>query len=125
VTLSKEWMQLGEQVLKPPGSSASLAQLIWETLLKCDPDVRKEIIANVSVHGGPAATVGLARRLQADLQVLAGQQYQTKVIALKQPQFSPWVGGSILGSMSTFPKMWISRVEYEESGPEIVFRKCF
>jgi actin-related protein len=118
-------MQLGEQVLKPPGSSASLAQLIWETLLKCDPDVRKEIIANVSVHGGPAATVGLARRLQADLQVLAGQQYQTKVIALKQPQFSPWVGGSILGSMSTVPKMWISRVEYEESGPEIVFRKCF
>ena len=35
------------------------------------------------------------------------------------------VGGSILSSLSTFQQMWISKQEYDESGPSIVHRKCF
>nr|WP_289490156.1 hypothetical protein [Klebsiella pneumoniae] len=27
--------------------------------------------------------------------------------------------------MSTFQQMWISKQEYDESGPSIVHRKCF
>merc|ERR1711865_664140 len=34
-------------------------------------------------------------------------------------------GGSILPSLSTFQQMWISKGEYDESGPTIVHRKCF
>merc|ERR1712013_762144 len=33
--------------------------------------------------------------------------------------------GSILSSLSTFQEMWISKDEYDESGPGIVHRKCF
>uniref|UniRef100_A0A1X7VST2 Actin, cytoplasmic n=1 Tax=Amphimedon queenslandica TaxID=400682 RepID=A0A1X7VST2_AMPQE len=36
-----------------------------------------------------------------------------------------WIGGSILASLSTFQQMWISKQEYDESGPSIVHRKCF
>ena len=36
-----------------------------------------------------------------------------------------WIGGSILSSLSTFQSMWISKAEYDESGPAIVHRKCF
>lgn len=32
---------------------------------------------------------------------------------------------SILSSLSTFQQMWISKQEYDESGPTIVHRKCF
>ncbi|KAL3763700.1 hypothetical protein ACHAWU_008022 [Discostella pseudostelligera] len=35
-----------------------------------------------------------------------------------------WLGGSILGSLSTFQDMWISRKDYEEYGAAIVNRKC-
>ena len=35
------------------------------------------------------------------------------------------IGGSILSSLSTFQPMWISKQEYDESGPSIVHRKCF
>ena len=28
-------------------------------------------------------------------------------------------------SLSTFQSMWISKAEYDESGPAIVHRKCF
>lgn len=34
-----------------------------------------------------------------------------------------WIGGSILASLSTFQQMWISKQEYDESGPSIVHRK--
>ena len=41
------------------------------------------------------------------------------------PRYSVWIGGSILASLSTFQQMWISKQEYDESGPGIVHRKCF
>ena len=40
-------------------------------------------------------------------------------------KYSVWIGGSILSSLSTFQQMWISKGEYDESGPTIVHRKCF
>jgi actin len=40
-------------------------------------------------------------------------------------KYSVWIGGSILASLSTFQQMWISKQEYDESGPQIVHRKCF
>ncbi|CAF4723531.1 unnamed protein product, partial [Rotaria sp. Silwood2] len=42
-----------------------------------------------------------------------------------EPKYSVWSGGSILASLSTFQQMWISKQEYDESGPSIVHRKCF
>merc|ERR1712113_74305 len=33
-------------------------------------------------------------------------------------------GGSILSSLNSFKEMWITKMEYDESGPGIVHRKC-
>ncbi|TVU24770.1 hypothetical protein EJB05_27227, partial [Eragrostis curvula] len=48
-----------------------------------------------------------------------------KVVAPPERKYSVWKGGSILASLSTFQNMWISKGEYDESGPRIVHRKCF
>jgi len=48
-----------------------------------------------------------------------------KIIAAPERKYSVWIGGSILGSLSTFGHMWISKQEYDECGPSIVHRKCF
>ena len=48
-----------------------------------------------------------------------------KVVAPPERKYSVWIGGSILSSLSTFQQMWISKAEYDESGPTIVHRKCF
>ena len=50
---------------------------------------------------------------------------KVKVIAPPERKYSVWIGGSILGSLSTFHDMWITKEEYDESGPAIVHRKCF
>merc|ERR1712130_482450 len=46
-------------------------------------------------------------------------------LGLLERKYSVWIGGSILASLSTFQQMWISKQEYDESGPSIVHRKCF
>ena len=48
-----------------------------------------------------------------------------KVVAPPERKYSVWIGGSILASLHTFQQMWISKAEYDESGPSIVDRKCF
>ncbi|EPB75402.1 hypothetical protein ANCCEY_05511 [Ancylostoma ceylanicum] len=50
-----------------------------------------------------------------------GDEAQSK----RERKYSVWIGGSILASLSTFQQMWISKQEYDESGPSIVHRKCF
>lgn len=40
-------------------------------------------------------------------------------------KYAVWIGGSILSSLTTFQDMWVTKAEYDESGPGIVHRKCF
>ena len=56
---------------------------------------------------------------------LAPSTMKIKVVAPPERKYSVWIGGSILSSLSTFQSMWISKAEYDESGPAIVHRKCF
>jgi actin-related protein len=68
---------------------------------------------------------GIAERMTKELTNLAPASMKIKVVAPPERKYSVWIGGSILASLSTFQQMWISKDEYEESGPGIVHRKCF
>ena len=57
--------------------------------------------------------------------VLTVAALPSQIIAPPERKYSVWIGGSILASLSTFQQMWISKQEYDESGPSIVHRKCF
>jgi len=46
-------------------------------------------------------------------------------MAPPERKYSVWLGGSILASLGTFQTMWITKGEYDESGPNIIHRKCF
>jgi len=68
---------------------------------------------------------GMADRMTKEMVALAPQTMKIKVVAPPERKYSVWIGGSILASLSTFQNMWISKEEYDESGPSIVHRKCF
>lgn len=68
---------------------------------------------------------GITDRLQQEVTNMAPSSMRVKVIAPPERKYSVWIGGSILASLSTFQQMWISKQEYDESGPSIVHRKCF
>merc|ERR1712004_930415 len=62
--------------------------------------------------------------LEKEMKALAPQNMDIKVIAPPERKYSVWIGGSILASLSTFEEMWVTKEEYDESGPTIVHRKC-
>ncbi|CAG2203512.1 ACTB_G1 [Mytilus edulis] len=62
---------------------------------------------------------------EKEMDAIIPNSNKTKIIAAPERKYSVWIGGSILGSLSTFGQMWISKQEYDECGPSIVHRKCF
>jgi len=99
--------------------------LTYESIMKCDVDIRKELYNNVVLSGGTTMFPGIAERLHKELTALAPPTIKVKVVAPPERKYSVWIGGSILSSLSTFQQMWITKDEYNESGPSIVHRKCF
>lgn len=77
------------------------------------------------MSGGTTMFEGIATRVQKEVEALAPASMKIKVIAPPERQYSVWIGGSILSSLSTFQQMWVSKNEYEEMGPAVVHRKCF
>jgi len=99
----------------------------FQSIMKCDVDIRKDLFANVVLSGGTTMFQGIGERLTKELITLApsGMKKKVKVVAPPDREYSGWIGGSILSSLSTFQQMWISKQEYNESGPTIIHRKCF
>ena len=69
--------------------------------------------------------LGIGDRMQKEITGLAPPTMKVKIIAPPERKYSVWIGGSILASLSTFAPLWITKEEYDETGPGIVHRKCF
>jgi len=97
----------------------------YNSIMKCDIDIRKDLYANCVLSGGTTMYPGITDRMQKEITSLAPPTMKVKVIAPPERKYSVWIGGSILASLSTFASMWITKEEYDENGPSIVHRKCF
>ncbi|PVF96754.1 Actin/actin-like protein [Serendipita vermifera] len=100
-------------------------EILYNSITGCDIDVRRELYGNIVLSGGTTMYPGIADRLTKEVTHLAPASMKVKVTAPPERKYSVWIGGSILGSLSTFQNLWISKQEYDESGPAIVHRKCF
>ena len=97
----------------------------FDSVMKCDQDVRKDLFANIILSGGSTLFEGMAERMWHEMHALAPTNNRIKVLAPPERKYSVWLGGSILASLSTFQTMWITKQEYDENGPNIIHRKCF
>ncbi|RLN94914.1 hypothetical protein BBJ28_00016716, partial [Nothophytophthora sp. Chile5] len=97
---------------------------MYQAIMKCDVDIRKDLYRNIVLSGGNTLYPGIGERMTKELTALAPSAMKVKVVAPPERKYSAWIGGSILSSQSTFQQMWISKAEYDESGPSIVHRKC-
>ena len=105
--------------------SAGIHETTYKSIMKCDVDIRKDLYANIVLLGANTMYPGILNRMQKEMTSLAPQTMKIKITAPLEHKYSAWIGGSILASLSTFQQMWISKQEYDESGPSIVHRKCF
>ena len=128
ITIGNERFRCPEVLFQPSfiGKEASgIHDTLFQTIMKCDVDIRKDLYANIVLSGGTTMFSNIAERLTKEIVALAPSTMKIKVVAPPERKYSVWIGGSILASLSTFQQMWISKSEYDESGPSIVHRKCF
>jgi len=98
--------------------------LIYDSIMKCDVDIRRDLYGNIVMSGGTTMYPGIADRVKKEVSEKAPSTMAIKIVAPPERKYSVWIGGSILASLSTFEEMWITKSEYDESGPTIVHRKC-
>jgi len=162
ITVGTERFRCAEPLFRPSllGSGAEgIHKLVYESVMKCDYDIRRTLYGNIVLSGGSTKFSGIAKRLHTELNALVWgvpspdrlvrgyfrselecvEGYETSVAALVRrfthfdvkvnaspfSEYAAWIGGSILSSLSTFQEMWISKDEYDASGPGIVHRKCY
>jgi len=97
----------------------------YNSIFKCDLDIRRDLYGNVVLSGGTTMFPGIADRMQKELTSLSPSSVKVKIVAPPERKYSVWIGGSILASLSTFQNLWCSKQEYDESGPGIVHRSQF
>jgi len=128
ITIGNERFRCPEALFQPTFlgmESPGIHETTYNSIMKCDVDIRKDLYANVVLSGGTTMYAGIADRMSKEITALAPASMKVKIIAPPERKYSVWIGGSILSSLSTFQQMWISKQEYDESGPSIVHRKCF
>jgi len=128
ITIGNERFRCPETLFKPAQigmESDGIHKTTYDSIMKCDVDIRKDLYGNTVLSGGTTMYQGIDERMTKEIVQLAPQSMKIKVVAPPERKYSVWIGGSILSSLSTFASMWISKSEYDESGPSIVHRKCF
>jgi len=128
ITIGNERFRCPEVMFKPNligKESDGIHKTTYDSIMKCDVDIRKDLYGNIVLSGGTTMFEGIAERMEKEIKALAPASMKIKIVAPPERKYSVWIGGSILASLSTFQQMWISKQEYDESGPQIVHRKCF
>ena len=163
ITIGAERFRCPEVLFQPSFigmESPGIHETTYNSIMKCDVDIRKDLYGNIVLSGGSTMFPGIADRMSKEITALAPSSMKIKVVAPPERKYSVWIGGSILASLSTFQQvkltpfifqllwqilqlfsifamffvlivalvfmlqMWISKADYDESGPEIVHRKC-
>jgi actin-related protein len=127
ITIGNERFRCPEVLFRPSlvgREAAGIHEITYNSIMKCDVDVRKDLYANIILSGGTSMFYGLTDRLYKELILLAPNTMKIKIVAPKERKYSVWIGGSILASLTSFQNMWVTKQEYLEMGPSIIHKKC-
>ncbi|KAK8810479.1 hypothetical protein WA158_007054 [Blastocystis sp. Blastoise] len=128
VTIGDERFRVPEVLFQPSIMGRELRGIhtaTFDTIMKSDVDIRKDLFANIVLSGGTTMFQGIGERMQKELSSLAPATVKVNVVVTPERKYMVWIGGSFLCSLSSFNSYWITKSEYDESGPSIVHRKCF
>lgn len=92
---------------------------------KSDMDLRRILYSNIVLSGGSTLFKGFGDRLLSEVKKIAPKDIKIRISAPPERLYSTWFGGSILASLDTFKKMWVSKKEYDDEGSRAIHRKTF
>ncbi|XP_053436878.1 actin-related protein T1-like [Nycticebus coucang] len=102
-----------------------LSKMVSSSITKCTPDIQKNLFADIVLCGGTTLFPGLEERLLKELEQLASKGTPIKITASPDRRFSAWIGASIITSVSSFKKMWVTSEDFKEFGASVVQSRCY
>ncbi|ELP86615.1 actin, putative [Entamoeba invadens IP1] len=126
IKIGKERFEATEAIFRPADfgiESMPMQKYIVDAINKCDIYSRRDFNSNIIVAGGNTMYPGFAERLENEVKALSPQNSRVRVVAPEERIYSAWIGGSIVGSLSSSENMFVTKEEYNECGPQIVNMK--
>ncbi|KAF5181897.1 actin [Thalictrum thalictroides] len=105
ITIGAERFRCPEVLFQPSMigmEAAGIHETTYNSIMKCDVDIRKDLYGNIVLSGGSTMFPGIADRMSKEITALAPSSMKIKVVAPPERKYSVWIGGSILASLSTF-----------------------
>ena len=105
--------------------AAGVHHATHKAVTKCDSAIHKSMYSHIVLSGGSTLFEGMEKRLAREVTALAPAGTIVGVKALPTRRYLSWLGGSLLAAtLSRGGGGWVTRAEYEESGPGVVHRRC-
>ncbi|XP_019879650.2 actin-3-like [Aethina tumida] len=121
LTVSDQRFRCSEPLFEPilvGSGSLSVSQMVYKSIMACSETYQKELFNNIVLIGGSTLFPGFVARLHEEMK----RQYSRElgIIASKSRSEMAWAGGSVISTLSSFRRMWISNEDYQEYGPSII-----
>ncbi len=126
ITISTERFTAPECLFNPAVlgiEGKNLSELIVDAVRNCDASIRNELYENIVLCGGTASLSGLKERLQKELTAILPETTKINIITPEAPSYAEWIGANIIASRKSSNRLWITKKEYEERGPDIIRQK--
>lgn len=117
ITIGDERFRCPEILFQPSLiglESSGIHEKVYNSIMKCDIDLRKDLYANIVLSGGTSMLPNIADRLTKEIEHLAPSKIN--IIVPPERKYSAWIGGSIYASLSASMPSWITKQDYEENG---------
>jgi len=128
ITLGAERFRAPEILFHPNNLGLEypgIHELLAGSINRADLDLRMTLFSSIVLSGGSTMFQNFGDRLLNEMRRLAPKEIKIRISAPPERKSSTWIGGSILASLATFKKMWVSKEEFEEDGFPILHRKAF
>lgn len=106
--------------------SLGVAGLVWESISRCDIDVRKTLLSNVVLSGGSTMFPGFSERLTKELRGYAptASQANIRVVQSKDQKYAVWSGAQVFASLRSMQEeQWMTIEDYDEYGVSFIHDK--
>lgn len=108
--------------------SEGLHEMVFESIMRCDIEIRPILFQNIVVCGGTFTMPGLIERFKDELIKLMESNNVSlpiDVTALPNLANAAWIGGSVFGKLQFFPQLVVHKEEFNELGPAAIKRRFY
>ncbi|XP_038065994.1 actin, cytoplasmic-like isoform X3 [Patiria miniata] len=125
ITIGNERFRCPEALFQPNLlglDGYGIHEATYRSIVKTDSGIHRDLYGNIILAGSSTMFPGIAERMRQEVPALAPPDVKVKIMAPPERKYAAWIGGSIFASLSEFQPMWISKQEYDESGPSVIHK---